>query len=213
MGIMYILNDYSLNLIVFRNNDFFDSLLVIAAAGLFSYILGLFISFFRWYLYIGRESFSDLILGKTSNKILQAIKLNEDIREITLRKLIADLKKLNILSEREFSVEKTDSIINYAIKNKYDKLIDFSYFILIENMREADTSLYAYYDRWDDIYASRRNLLISLQLITILLYFKSFPYTFSEWSTMLFLSIGLIVINLFLYLCTLRSYQRHVTCT
>ena len=125
-----------------------------------SYLAGIFISFFRWHLYPYRPYKGNLGLLLYEDKSIP-----ENIKEHIRNKILKDMEQLKILTPK---FKNTSSNGAGPAKSEMIQLYDFFWGLMIDSLRESDLRLFATYDRHDDICNLLENIVISLQILSIL---------------------------------------------
>jgi hypothetical protein len=175
-----------------------SSIVLIIVLPALSYLMGIILSFFRWYLYRPQESFGKLLFGDINSRILKYINLPEPVREYAREKISNDLKRLGWLKN------KFNNNSSEPPKENMIALFDCFLYLLINKLRESGAILFSYYDRWTDIDALRHNLIISLQILSGLLAVK-ICILFS-FGILLILIVGLVAALIIFLLIVLNLY-------
>lgn len=184
--VVYILPGFFLGLCVLIMSNYLDDFFDIISNESFastigfiigilavSYILGLLISFIRWFVYPYRKSIGDILFGNLKSRNLKRMQITKSFQDLLIKKINADIEKLGWISEEDNKRGPEEKNRKSNNQSKYSKK-DYNLFgaLLLNSLRESGLYIHDYYERWDDLDASRKNMVISIQLILLILCIK-----------------------------------------
>jgi len=150
-----------------------------------------------------RVSLGNLVYGKVSRIILKQVGLPESVRAEARRRIHSDLKKLGWDRGTEESGHSNDNG-EQEVDGPPKELVDCFWLLMIGTLRESNSMLFLYYDRWDDIHVARKNLIFTLVLLSFVWFVcivkRSWGLPTTEWWSIVFPMSVLLILAMFYFL-------------